>query len=96
MKAPPNTLILSDGGYISIDKLSPYIKLAHPFKREVGKDLTISQRETNKALSSIRSSVENTFAYMKHFNILKHDFRNNLQRAQLPFETIAAIYNFTR
>lgn len=96
LKAPPGSIFLSDGGYTGIDKLSPYIKNPHPFKREVGEDLTDSQKQTNQALSSIRSSVENTFAYMKHFNILRHDFRNDLQRAQLPFETIAAIYNFTR
>ncbi len=96
MKTPPNTTILSDGGYTGIDKLSPYIKNPHSFKREAGKDLTTSQNEFNKAVSSFRSGVANTFAYLKHFNILRHDFRNNLQRAQLPFETIAAIYNFTR
>ncbi len=96
LKAPPGTEILGDGGYTGIDKLSPYIKLIQPFKRFTGCKLTESQKLTNKTLSSIRSKVENVFAYMKHFNILRHDFRNNLRRVHIPFETIACIYNFTR
>jgi hypothetical protein len=95
-KAPPGTTILTDGGYPGIGNLSPYIKHVKPFRKEAGKKLTNAQKETNKTLSSIRISVENVFGYMKHFNILRHDFRNNLEKAQIPFETIACVYNFTR
>ena len=95
-KAPPGTVVLTDGGYPGIGDLSPYIKHAHPFKKEAGKVLTDLQKQANKILSSQRVAVENVFAYMKHFNILRHDFRNKLAKAQMPFETIACIYNYTR
>ena len=96
MKAPPGTKALGDSAYIGIEKLSPYIKLFRPFKKPVGGELTPAQKETNRILSSTRVRVENVFGYMKHFNILRHDFRNRLDKAQMPFETIACIYNFTR
>lgn len=95
-KAPPGTIVLTDGGYPGIDKLSPYIKHAHPFRKEAGKELTELQKKANKILSSKRVMVENVFAHMKHFNILRHDFRNRLNKAQISFETIACVYNFTR
>lgn len=96
LRFPPGTTVLGDGAYTAIDQLSPYIKLARPFKRPIGGELTETQKETNRTLSSIRSRVENVFAYMKHFNILRHDFRNRLTRADMSFETIACIYNFTK
>lgn len=96
LKAPPDTTILGDGAYTAIDQLSPYIKLAQPFKKPVGGELTESQKETNRVLSSIRVNVEHPFAYMKHFNILRHDFRNRLEKADLVFETIACIYNISK
>lgn len=96
LKAPPGSTILGDGGYVGIDELSPYIKLARPFRRPAGGKLTEAEKKTNRVLSSVRARVENVFGYMKHFNILRHDFRNRLEKAQVPFETIACIYNFTR
>lgn len=92
--APPNTVMLVDGGYQAIEENSPYIKVLRPYKRKPKEDLTKAQKETNKVLSGIRVMVEHPFAHMKNFKILEYKFRNRLNRAHKPFETIACIYNF--
>jgi hypothetical protein len=94
LRAPPGTEILGDSGYLGIDQLSPHIKLIRPFKKPLGGKLTNAQKDTNKQLSSLRVRVEHPFAHMKNFNILKHRFRNRLDKAHMPFETIACICNF--
>jgi len=94
LRAPPGTEILGDSGYIGIDKLSPHIKLIRPFKKPAGGKLTNAQKVTNKHISSLRVRVEHPFAHMKNFKILDHKFRNRLDKANMPFETIACIYNF--
>lgn len=95
---PENSVGLGDLGYIGTDGLNPRLKMVLPQKKPPGKELTDSQKQNNKAISSIRVRVEHPFSYMKHFNILSQRFRGRLtqQNLDLPIKTLAAIYNFTR
>lgn len=95
---PENSIGLGDLGYQGTDDLNPHLKMILPQKKLPGKDLTDSQKLNNKAISTIRVRVEHPFSYLKHFNILSVKFRGRLnqQNLDLPFKTIACIYNFTR
>jgi hypothetical protein len=92
---PPNAHGRADKAYIGIDE-HPFLTWTIPKKKPRGGELTIEEKEINKQISKIRIYVEHPNAYMKHFNILSNRFRNRIERAELPFKTIAAIYNFTR
>lgn len=96
LRAPPNSKGLGDLGYQGADKISPWVKLIIPLKKPSGKELSQTDKETNKAISSIRVRGEHPFAYLKHFAVLAHRFRNHLKKAHLPFITLACLYNFTR
>lgn len=95
---PDNSVGLGDLGYTGTGELNPRLKMILPQKKPPGKDLTNSQKQNNKAISSIRVRVEQPFSYLKHFNILSGKYRGRLnqQNLDLPFKTIACIYNFTR
>lgn len=91
---PPDAKGKADKAYIGIDH--PFLTWTIPKKKPRGGDLSEEEVETNRKISSGRIYVEHPNAYMKHFNILAHRFRSRPEKADLPFRTIAAIYNFTR
>lgn len=95
-RAPPKAKGLGDLGYEGAREVNPFISFVTPFKKPKGKELSASQKTTNKTLSSVRVSIEHVFSYMKHFNILSHTFRSRIPKADLPFVNIACLYNFTR
>lgn len=94
--APPNSIWMGDLGYLGADEINPKIRFITPIKKKRGRNLTPSEKETNKSISSVRVRSEHPFAYLKHFHILKHKFRGRLQRAHQPFISISGVYNFTR
>ena len=96
---PEESTGMGDLGYQGSNGLSRRLKMILPQKKPPGKDLTDTEKANNKAISSIRVRVEHPFSYLKHFNILSGKYRGrvtNQQNINLPFKTIAAIYNFTR
>lgn len=94
--APPKAKILGDLGYQGADEINPLVRFVTPLKKPHKAELSVADKVTNKAISSIRVRVEHPFAYMKHFAILRHPFRGTISKAQLPFVTLACMYNFTR
>lgn len=96
LRAPPSACGLGDSGYQGSDEINPLISLVTPFKKLQGKELSEAQKETNKALSAIRVRAEHVLSYLKHFNILSHTFRNDIEKADQPFLNLACLYNFTR
>ena len=93
---PPNSKGMGDLGYQGTEKLYSRLQMIIPQKKPKGKDLTPQQKANNKAISQIRVRGEHPFSYMKHFNILSHRFRNDLDYAHQPFQIIAALYNFSK
>lgn len=96
LRAPPRAKGLGDLGYSGAQEINKLISFIMPIKKSKGTELTDSQKETNKALSSVRVKVEHVISYLKHFNILSHTFRNRIEKADQPFVNIACLYNFTR
>jgi hypothetical protein len=94
LKIPPGSTSMGDSAYQGIKH--PFVKMIVPKKKPPGTKLTLEEKKTNTIISSIRTRVEHPISYLKHFNILAHRFRNNIQFAHQPIVTIAAIYNFTR
>lgn len=95
-RAPPHACGLGDSGYEGTRGLNPLISFVTPFKKPKGDELTEAQKETNHTLSSARVRVEHPLSYLKHFNILSHQFRNRIEKAHTPFVTLAAMYNFSK
>ena len=95
-RAPPQALGIGDSGYQGASKINPLIKFITPFKNLRNKKLTEKDKETNKVISSIRVKVEHPLAYLKHFAILAHQFRNRIDKSHQPFVNLACLYNFTR
>src|SRR3990167_11246388 len=96
---PERAMGMGDLGYLGTDDLSPRLKMILPQKKPPNRELTDSQKQNNKAISQIRVRIEHPFSYLKHFNILSQKYRGrvtNQQNLDLPFKTIACIYNFTR
>ena len=91
---PSGAVGMADKGYEGVGH--PLLSMVIPKKKPPGRELTIEEKHNNKTISSIRVHVEHPFSYMKHFNILSHKYRSRIEAADLPFKTIAAIYNFTR
>lgn len=98
-KIPPKSQGVGDSAYQGLQGWHPFLSFVHPQKKPKGKELSQEEKINNKTLSSIRVRVEHVIAYMKHFNILRHDFRNKLtdelDNINKPFFTIACLYNFS-
>jgi len=99
LRVPEDAHAMADLGYLGAEEINSRLKIILPQKKPKGKELTQTQKQNNKAISSIRVRVEHPFAYLKHFGILNQKYRGriaNKTNLDLPFKTIAAIYNFTR
>lgn len=96
LRAPPGAVGLADSGYQGGEAINPTITFIYPTKKPKGKELSDEDKKTNKHLSQIRVRVEHPISYLKHFNILYHTFRGAIKRADIPFQTIACLYNCTR
>lgn len=99
LRLPSESTAMADLGYQGTQNINPHLKIIMPQKKPPLKELTEVQKQANKTISSIRVAVEHPFSYLKHFGILAQKYRGRIQNRQnldLPFKTIACIYNFTR
>lgn len=93
-RIPKRAQALGDSAYQGVDH--PLLRFLTLQKKPPGGELTDREKANNKTLSSIRVRVEHPLAYLKHFNILSHVFRGQIKRADIPFQNISCLYNFTR
>lgn len=99
LRVPENSTGMADLGYQGTEDINPRLRMILPQKKPPLKELTELQKLNNRSISSIRVRVEHPFSYLKHFGILAQKYRGkrqNLKDLDLPFRTIACIYNFTR
>lgn len=96
---PKGSVGLADSGFQGIDH--PFLKAIIPYKRVRGQgELTSEQKTTNTAISRKRVLVEHVFAHLKKYKILSEPLRDkcltpdNMKPADVPFKTIAGLYNF--
>ena len=95
-RAPPGAVGMGDSGYQGGEGINPFIKFVYPTRKPQKKELSPQEKKINRTISTVRVRIEHVFAYLKHFNILAHTYRNSIPSAHTPFETCAALYNFTR
>jgi hypothetical protein len=96
LKIPPGSTAMGDSAYQGVTEEHPFLRLVVPKKKPPGAILTEGETAVNHRISSIRVRVEHPIAWLKHFNIMSQRFRNRLEHVDLPFKTIACLYNFTR
>ncbi len=87
-------MVFYDLGYLGIEKDFPKQTNILPYKKKIGKELTISQKEWNKLQSKIRIKVEHVIAQIKKFRINREVFRNKLCRYDMISEIVCGIVNF--
>lgn len=95
LRAPPEAICLADLGYLGLRDVNPNLRTVVPYKKPYRAELTRGQKETNRAISSVRVRVEHVIGALKHFDILSGRYRGRLSSADLPIRNIAALYNFT-
>ena len=93
-RIPKKAKALGDSAYQGVHH--PFLRLTTPVKKPPGGELPREMKAQNRLISQVRVRVEHPLSYLKHFNILSQVFRGQIHRADLPFKTIACIYNFTR
>lgn len=91
LKIRPQIELLTDTGYLGINKLYQNAKL--PYKRTKLKPLCKEQKKYNRDLSSKRVLNENVIGKVKRFKIIADRYRNRRKRFGLRFNLIAGIYN---
>lgn len=84
-----------DLGFIGIQQAVHTDAVNIPHKKPRGLPLTNQQKEENIALSQLRVVIENTFAKMKSFFVLRIENRmKNKQRLDEAMELCAGLANF--
>jgi hypothetical protein len=94
LRAPPHSKGLGDLGFQGVSKDCPWLTVITPIKRKPKQELSETDKETNKALSSIRVRVEHVIGRVKINKILKDPFRGSLEFADLVFKNACSLYNF--
>lgn len=93
---PPQATVLGDAGYQGAGSIAPWARFVTPPKKQQGRERSEAEKETSRALSSVRVRVEHVISYLKHFAILSNTFRGRVTVAHQPFMNIACLYNYTR
>ncbi len=87
-----STTILTDKGYLGIDKI--HNKSMLPIKASKNHPLTNDEKWYNKELSKLRICIEHVNAFIKKFKIVSTRFRNKRKNFKLYMSLICGIYNF--
>ncbi len=86
--------LIGDSGFQGSEKRLPGIVPANPVRRTANKELTAAQREWNAKVSKTRCRIENTYADMKHSQILRRRFRGTPEQFNRVFNIVAGLRNF--
>jgi hypothetical protein len=92
-KIPKETTVGGDCGYQGIQADLPEHSVITPFKKSKHHPLTDEQKLLNQEFSRGRIIVENTLCQFKHFNVLAHRFRHDVDKYDNAFRSVLAIVN---
>ena len=87
-------MVFYDLGYLGVEKDFENQISILPYKKRVGKELTVSQKEWNKIQRSIRIKIEHAISKIKKFRINAETFRNRLSRYDGISDIVCGIVNF--
>lgn len=96
INAPPDSLCLTDLGYLGMDTYNPTTKLLTPLKKHPNTELTESQKTTNKAISSIRVIGEHVIGHTKYYRIFSDKIRYRIDINDKIANVVGGLYNFKR
>ena len=86
--------LIGDSGFQGSEKRLPGIVPVNLAKRTGKKDLTGAQKKWNVKISKTRHRIENTYADMKHNQILCKPFRGTPEHFNRIFNIVAGLRNF--
>ena len=73
-RLPKGSVLYQDSGFQGFTL--PDINIIQPKKKPKGQELTVEEKENNRAISSIRIRVEHAIAGIKRYRIVKDKLRN--------------------
>ena len=77
-RVPEGIPVIGDAGFDGLQNNYPERSIATPHKARRNHPLLPDQKFVNREFSRIRIVVENTLSHMKHFKVLKYQFRHCL------------------
>lgn len=86
VERPPDSRGVGDTGYLGTI-------LVQPIKKTKGKKRTKAQKKYNKKISKLRIKAEHAIAAMKHFRVVRDQFRNPLKTHNLYVKNVAGLVN---
>jgi hypothetical protein len=92
LHAPPDSTAMVDLGYQAIDNLGT--KFIMPIKKKPKIELTDSEKETNRSISSVRVRVEHVIAHLKYNRIFSDKARFRLRIEDQISNIVGGMYNF--
>lgn len=92
-KIPKETTVGGDSGYQGIQDDLPDHSVITPFKKSKHHPLTEEQKLLNQEFARGRIIVENTLCQFKHFGVLAHRFRHQVDKYDDAFRSVLAIVN---
>lgn len=92
--APPGCIGMGDKGYIGVNSDYSVSTFITPKKKTRNYDLSDSDLNNNRSISSIRISVEHVISQLKIFGVLNQTYRCHLKRVNEYYKLISKLYNF--
>ena len=90
---PCGSYLYQDSGFQGFSVAG--VNIIQPKKKPKGRDLTVEEKENNRAISSIRIRVEHAIAGIKRYRIVKDKLRNSKKGfSDLVMETCCGLHNF--
>jgi hypothetical protein len=87
----PDTMVLSDLGYLGLERLHAHTFL--PIKATKHHPLTYEEKQANRTLARLRLHIERVIGRLKVFRILAERYRGRRKRFGLRFNLISGIHN---
>lgn len=91
---PTQVRVVADSAYQGLDKTMPDHRVSTLPRAQRDNPLSSAQKEERRRLSAIRFVVERVFCHIKHFSIMEHRFRHDVEDLHSDaFAVIAALVN---
>ena len=87
----PDLMILADLGYLGLNKL--HVNSWIPHKNSKKKKLNKEQKKDNKALASLRITIENVNRKCKIFRVVKETYRGKHKNYSKVWNVVAGLVN---
>jgi len=92
-QVPKTVTIIGDAGFDGLSNYYPDHSVGTPHKARRNQPLTEDQKLANRLFSGERIIVENTFAELKHFKVLKDQFRHAVDLYDDVFRAVVGLVN---